>query len=542
MGFTLAGKFLRMRIFQLFFKISAATILAYLFVGNVERERLGILLIAAVVVLAIPLWRDWRKPRPNDQRWKENERHAARITWEIERDDISVEQYNLPDDEALPQPTEAELRAIMSRPEWQAEFMRRHRRRDDADLLLDALCLATVPVTGLAIALMVSSPVVAWSGSDRGPAVFGLAIPFALHLTINLIPASLGAWRIRARLALLAAVYLPALFLAKELHPYLLVGGKEHRRLLGERVYDLALSVEAGRHSDALSAYARDLEEERRWTDAARIYQRAIDLNAFSVDAQEGMARTQTALGNDSAAAAARLAAIRLNQAASVSPTALADNADLVTNEASLPLFDWHPTYNLKICLIPAGEVPAPFLDEAGRRLSAELNVPVFRWNGAPLTLPDPDQRAVLLGDPQWTAVSLMTAFVEQMRREELQGLQARGAWQFLVVTDADLYLPDANYVFAVQFPVHGVVSFARMGESGDKRRIARLSKQLVATAIKCFGVKQAASPDCVTSYVRSLNELDRKPIKATPETWADYRRRVELWESDTSRSPAPPH
>jgi predicted Zn-dependent protease len=115
------------------------------------------------------------------------------------------------------------------------------------------------------------------------------------------------------------------------------------------------------------------------------------------------------------------------------------------------------------------------------------------------------------------------------------------GAWQFLLVTNADLYLPDSNFVFAVHFPVHGVVSFARLGEIGDRRRVERLSKQLVASAIKCFGVKQASRPDCVTAYVDSLGELDRRPIMPLPETRAEYRRRVERWEVDPSRDPERP-
>ena len=533
---------LRARVIPLFIKILVATALAYLFVGNVERGRLGVLLVVATVMLAIPLWQEWRKPRRGERRWRAAERHAARQTWEIETDDLSIEQHDLPEDRDLREPTDSELAEIMSRPEWQAEFTRRHFRRDDAELFLEALCLFMVPITGLLIALMISSPVVAWSGSDRGPAVLGLAVPFALHLAINLLPASRGAWRVRARLALLAAVIIPACLLARATHPYLLVSDQEHRRLLAERVWNLGLSVEAGRHAGALVAHARDLEQALRWTDAATVYQRAIDLDAFNVEAHEGMARTQAALGNATAASAARLAVIRLRQAASDHSTSLPADADTSASPAPLPSFDWRPAFTLKICLIPSGEVPASLLEEAGRRLSAELNTPVVLWDGAPLALPEPGRRAALLGDPQWSPVSLMETFVARMRMEESQGRRALGAWQFLVVTNADLYLPDSNYIFAVQFPVHGVVSFARMGGAEDPLRLARLSKQLVATAIKCFGVKQAARPDCVTSYVRSLEEMDRKPIKPAPETWADYRRRVELWQSDTSRAPASPH
>ena len=527
-------------ILLLLVKVLTTTILAYLFLGNVQRTQLGLLLVLLMVLLAGPLWREWRKPRPGDPRWMRAERLAAANTWWEERTAVIDAQDALPETGDPRPPTESELEAVLARPGWREEFARRHARRHDADLFLEALCLGTVPIGGLVLALMWSSPVVAWSGSDRGPAAIGLAASISLHLAINLLPASRVGWRVRARLALLAAVFLPAVLVAKERHPYLLAVGKDHRRLLAERVWNLGLDVVAGRHADALIAYARDLEEERRWADAAVVYDRAIVLDAFSREAHEGMARVREAQGDHAAAAASRVAALQLAAASSNPPTPPVDAESPDPEAVRLPAFDWRAAPTLHLCLIPAGEVPDALLDEAGRRLAETLRVPVFRWAGPPVALPAPGRRSALLGGSQWVPAAVMDAFVARMRDEERQGHQARGAWQFIVVTDADLYLPGSNFVYGVQYPVHGIVSFARMNEDGDKR-LERLAKQLVSTAIKCFGVRPAARPDCVTSYIDSLEEFDRKPIRAAPETWAEYRRRVQEWEADPSRNPPPP-
>lgn len=528
-------------ILLLFVKVFATTVLAYLFFGNVERERLGLLLAMLVFLLALPLWREWRKPRPGDPRWTRDERRAALHTWLEEQDEARYTQPSFPDADDPRAPTESDIDEILARPQWREEFARRNARRDDVDLLLEAICLGAVPLTGLLLGLMLSSPVVAWSGSDRGPAAFGLAAAFALHIAINLIPASRGAWRVRARLSLLAAVFLPAILVAKQRHPYLLAFGKDHRRLLAERVWNLGLGLAAGSHADALVAYAKDLEDERRWADAAIVYERAIVLNAFNPASHEGMARVRDALGDHAAAAASRLTARRLEATASTSSSSSFNEAAHAVEAQRLPAFDWQTAFTLKICLVPAGDVPDALIHEAGRHLAEIVRTPVFVWAGPPVPLPAPDRRSALLGGSQWTAANVMDAFTGRMRAEELQGRQARGAWQFIIVTHADIYMSGSNFVYGVHYPVHGIVSFARMAEPDGSRRLERLSKQLVSTAIKCFGVRPAANPDCITSFIGSLDELDRKPMRVAPETWADYRRRVERWELDPSRDPPPP-
>jgi hypothetical protein len=189
---------------------------------------------------------------------------------------------------------------------------------------------------------------------------------------------------------------------------------------------------------------------------------------------------------------------------------------------------------------VPVGEVPDGLLDAAGGRFSRVVGAKVYRW-AETLPLPKFDRRAGLLGSVQWLPGTVMDLFMAKVREEEARGRRIMGTWQFLIVTSGDLYMPDSNYVFAASYPVHGAVSIARLGGVGENECEERLAKQLTATAIKCFGVAPATRPACVTAYVRSLEELDRKSSRPVNDTWIEYRRRVERWERDPSQGVEPP-
>ena len=428
-------------------------------------------------------------------------------------------------------PDEAEIERVRARPGWSEDFARRHGRRTDLDIFSEAGSLVLLLPAAFLLALMLSSPVVSWSGGDRGPAAFALAAGVAAHFAANLIPTGRGGLRAVVRGVLLIAVLAPSFGVAEARHPYLLATGRDHRRLLAERVWSLDWSITAGRYASVLVDYAKDLETDARWSDAVIVYQRALELDAFLAEAALGLERARGRLEGSERGAPVAVA----NR-----PPGKGDDFVGVRpgRGESLPAFDWRGTRRLKICLVPVGPVPSALVDEAGRGMEQELGVEVFRWSEPPLALPRAGRNSAMLGHPQWEPVSLMQGFIDRLKAEAEGGRMASGAWQFLLVTNADLYAPDSNFVFATSFPVHGVVSFARFGGDTDARRADRLAKQLVATAIKCFGVKQAARPDCVTAYVRSLAELDRKPMRPAAETAAEYRRKVALWEQDPSREP----
>jgi hypothetical protein len=478
----------------LLIKLLLATVVALAIGGNVERVRLGLLLGVVILVRLAILGREWML-RVRDQRTI----HGGG-SW----------------------PRDVEAAAGSSA------------GRTEGDLVSEAVSLVTVLPLSFLLALMLSAPVVVWSGSDRGAAFLALGAGVALHFGVNLIPSRHAAWRIRARVLLLATLLLPAVLVAKARHPYLLAGGETHRRLLAEQVWNLGLSIEAGRHAGVFIDYAKDLERAERWEDAATIYHRALELDAFNAEARDRLADLRSRLQGNA------------TESEPGEWTGLGTPEDRVRSFTSRdrgapPVFDWSATRRLKVCLVPAGRVPAELLDRAGETLAAELQVDVVRWDDAPLELPAPGRKSAILGHWQWEPNAVMRAFIDRLRAEEAAGRFARGTWQFLLVTDEDLYLPDANYIFAAQFPIHGLVSIARMGGDGEAKLIDRLSKQLISTAIKCFGLRQSPDASCVTAYVRSLAELDRRGRSPSPATRAEYARRVALWESDPRRPPAPP-
>ena len=517
-------------VFELLAKVALGVAVVLLLQGAVAREQLFLLLGLAVMARGFFLWREWRKPREGDPRRLKLEREFA-AEWCL---GIRKDEAGGPGEEAMP--SEAEVERALTRPALRQAFARFSARRSDADIATEAASLLATAPGAFLLALMSTSPVATWTGFDRGPALLAIAAGTALHFSANLIPMNRAARRVLVRLVLMTAVVGAGVATAKARHPYLLASGATHRRMIAERVWNLGLTVEAGRYAGVLLAYGRDLEAARRWEDAKIVYERALALDAFRTDGHEGLARVLDALGQTDAADESRLAARRVEQGT----TARDGDAEAIEKDAALPVFDWSPARRLRICLVPAGDVPEALLDAAGSRMGRVLEAEVFRWPGA-LPLPAPDRRAGLLGGDQWRPEGLFGRFQERLMAEAAEGRHVSGAWQFILVTSGDLFLPDANFVFAASFPVHGVVSCARFGDPTDARCAERVAKQLVSTAIKCFGAGQARQADCVTAYVRSLHEHDRKPSRPAAPTRAEYRRRVELWEGDPSRPPEPP-
>ncbi len=481
----------------LFIRFLIIVVIAVLVGGSVERAGIGLLLGAVILMRMVTLWLEWRT-LVRGLGWAATEGGAPHET-------------------------------------GGAAGPRAH--RSFGDVVSEAVSLVTVLPLSFLLALMLTAPVVVWSGQDRGPVLIAVGIGVGLHFAANLIPASSPAWRIRARAILLAVLLVPSFLVAKAQHPYLLAGGEKHRLLLAERIWNLGLSVEAGRHAGHLVDYAKDLERAQRWEDAALVYHRALELDAFHPEAQERMAQLRLRLSDGTRAAESGGPAMAALDPQSPRPRPAAARAA----GKALPAYDWTPTHRLKICLVPAGEVSAGLLDRAGAVLARELQVEVYRWDAPPLALPAPGRKSAMFGHPQWEANEVMRRFIDRLNAEAAQGRVATGTWQFLLVTEEDLYLPGANFVFAANFPIHGLVSTSRMRTSDAAKLEARLSKQLVATAIRCFGLRPSSDASCVSAYVRSVSDLDRRSASPAPPTRAEYLRRVALWESDPRRLPDPP-
>ena len=513
-------------ILKLLFKVLLMVVAALLLRGAVEREQLFILSGLVVLARGYFLCVEWRKPDASDPRWHELEMAHAEGWW------IDEEEQAGREDTA---PTETEINQTKARPEVRAALARLHARRTDRDIFSEAAGLViTMPGT-LLLALMLTVPVVTWTGFDRGPAALALAAGAAMHFSVNMIPMNRPGRRIAVRAALMAAVMVAGLLLATARHPYLLKQGPDYRRMIAERVWQMGRTIEAGRYAAVLVEYARDLEEQRRWAEARTVYKRALELDAYDKRGHEGLSRVLVALGESKTEDA--VAPLVTASDAMPSSEFAADGGQKAD---ALPVFDWRPAHRLQICLVPVGDVSDGLLDAAGSRFARVVGADVYRWAES-FPLPESDRRAGLLGSVQWLPETIMNRFLAKVRDEEARGRRIIGTWQFLIVTSGDLYMPDANYVFAASYPVHGMVSIARLSGDGGPKCEERLVKQLTATAIKCFGVTPAIRPECVTAYVRSLDELDRKSSRPVEATWVEYRRRVERWERDPSIGVEPP-
>lgn len=517
---------------RLLLKIVLGALLAWVMHGQVARESLFALIGLAIAARGCWLWAEWRQPRPETDAWHANRRAHARAWLMFQAEHLS--KSGLPTSPL----DEAAIDQTLAHPDIYADFLRTHRRRADADLLSDALSLVVTAPGALVLALMLTSPIMSWTGFDRGPALLALAIGAALYFSPKLLPALADRARPPLRLAITAGVLFSAIAVAEARHPYLLMTGAEHRRVIAERVWDLGVTIGSARHSDHLFAYARDLENEGRWADATTVYQRGLTLDAYSADAHRGLARALDALGRSAEAADSRLAAAYLENPSDIHAPSAASALD-ARADSRLPAFDWSHASKHRICLVPIGDVSTTLLARAGAGLAHTLGVEVFLWaEEPPLPLPAPGRRLGLASAPQWEPAPLLRELFARLHSEISGGRPFPGAWQFIVVTDVDLYLPESNYAFAASSAAHGVVSVARFGSAAPDRQVARLQKQLTSTAIKCFGVRQSTRPDCVTAYVRDLTELDRRSLKPSAETLSAYRRQVSIWESNPAQPP----
>lgn len=508
------------------FKVLLMVVAALLLRGAVEREQLFLLLGLVVLARGYFLWMEWLKPKVSELRWHQMEVAHAEDWWKEEEEHAGrVDAVS----------TQAEINQTKARPDVRAAFAQLHARRTDQDILSEAAGLVITMPGMFLLALMLTVPVVTWTGFDRGPAALALAAGAVMHFSANWIPMNRPGRRIALRAALMAAITVGSLSVAAARHPYLLKRGPEYRRTIAERVWQLGRTVEAGRYAAVLVEYAADLEEQRRWAEARTVYQRALQLDAYDKKGHEGMSRVLVALGENKSTDG-----IAYDGVSSTAMMSRESGVERVNETDVLPVFDWRPADKLQICLVPVGEVPSGLLDAAGGRFSRVVGAKVYRW-AETLPLPKSDRRAGLLGSVQWLPGTVMDLFMAKVREEEARGRRIMGTWQFLIVTSGDLYMPDSNYVFAASYPVHGAVSIARLGGVGEIECEERLAKQLTATAIKCFGVAPATRPACVTAYVRSLEELDRKSSRPDSDTWIEYRRRVELWERDPSQGVEPP-
>ncbi|HEY9248841.1 MAG TPA: tetratricopeptide repeat protein [Rariglobus sp.] len=458
----------------------------------------------------IGLFKEWTRKQPTASQWVEIETNVAR--------------------EVLAEHPQWTIDQVLASPEYRETVHGLHtqaRPADRRDIALEALSLFVVIPSGMLLPLMLTSPIVSFSGVARWSIILSLASGIGLHFLPSLIDRNKPLPRIYCRMAVsgIMVAITGGVLLFK--HDYLIKTGPEKRRIIAEKVWNLGQSIPASRHAGALFAYADDLAAEGRLADAVTVYERGLSLDPHNLPARQKL----SVISANRGIPADSRAEILPGQNSQSRSTTLWVRPENVTPAARLPQ---PPPSAFSIVLVPVGDVPAGLIDRLAAELKARSELPVYRYE-SPVSLPPPDRTLGLIGPRQWHPKSIAASFLETR--------PPRGAQQYIVVTPADLFVDGSNYVFGTTAGFHGFTSYARFHSSDlppaeDDLLIDRLAKQVLSTSIKGFGIVSTTT-DCVTTFCRDLREFDLKSQVPSPQTRKEYHDAIRALVAKPQAGPA---
>lgn len=168
------------------------------------------------------------------------------------------------------------------------------------------------------------------------------------------------------------------------------------------------------------------------------------------------------------------------------------------------------------VLLVPMGEVPADILDHVAAVITRELGMPSLVLDHA-FALPPHTRRRGLLTSKQWSIESVVKSAIDAM-----QGTTPQAPVRYLIVTSADMYSGDSNFMFNSAFPWGGIVAtakFEEMEHEDHNRRLMlqRIAKQSLSTMLKSFGIPSSPDRRCVTSYPNCMADVDAKGNRPLP-------------------------
>jgi predicted Zn-dependent protease len=453
------------------------------------------------------LFKEWTRKQPTSSQWVEIEAAVAQ--------DILVEHPQWTIDQVL---ASSEYRETVHGLHTQA------RPADRRDLALEALSLFVVIPSGMLLVLMLTSPIVSFSGVARWSIVLSLASAISIHFFPSLIDKTKSLPRIYCRMAVagIMLVITGGVLLLK--HDYLIKTGLEKRRIIAEKVWNLGVNIPASRYADALFDYADDLTSEGRLADAVTVYERGLSLDPHNLPARQKLSVISAKLGIPGAHAE-----IPPEQNIKSRSAMLWVRSENVTPAARLPQ---PPPSGFSIVLVPVGEVSDRLIDRLAAELKARSELPVYRY-GSPVSLPPPDRTFGLIGSRQWHPRSIGAKVLDTH--------PPGGAQQYIVVTPNDLFIDGSNYVFGTSAGLHGFTSYARFHSSDlspaeDDLLIDRLAKQVLSTSIKGFGIISKTT-DCVTTFCRDLREFDLKSQVPSSETRKEYLNAISILVAEAQAS-----
>lgn len=289
-------------------------------------------------------------------------------------------------------------------------------------------------------------------------------------------------------------------------HPYLNQLRPDHRQIAAEKILQLSDTIVAADHADWLTNYAADLKSKGANEEAAAICEYALRLRPSMPEALEILGTLR------GTAPEAML---------SVSPNAPYSVEDKPPPRAKRTLLDksLETVTSCTVVLLPMGEVSDDLLDFVAAVITDECGLPVLVYEGR-LALPPHTRWRGLASGPQWSSESLA-----QPLRQELGKTQPVAPIKYLIITSADMFADDANFLFNTTQEWGGIIATAQFVQAGgDKATLRhRVAKQSLSTVIKSFGIPPSPDRRCVTSYPAGMNELDLKGNRPLPETRAAF-------------------
>lgn len=405
-----------------------------------------------------------------------------------------------------------------------ASLEEKARPRDRRDLGLEAVSLLLVVPASLLLVLMLTEPVVTFTGIARWTLVLGMAAGIALHFAPLLIGRRHLTHRLSFRITLIAVVAFVTGTLTVSRHDYLLKTGAERRESIARKVWALGVGIPASGHSEDLFAYADDLVATGRLADAVTVYERGLEVDPHNQPARQKLSVISKKIGISS-----RYDDVKPESAASRN-TRLWVAAETVTPVRVMPD---PPSPFFSLVLVPVGDVPPRLLDRLAAELTSRIRLPVYRY-ATPVPLPPPDRTFGVIGGRQWHPRSLQARFLETR--------PTKGALQYLIVTPHDLFIDDSNYVFGASGGMLGYISYARFHSSdaapeNDGLLIDRLAKQVLSTSIKGFGLT-SPNTDCVTTFCRDLTEFDLKSQLPSDQIGREYLNAIRALEDRPRTTP----
>lgn len=512
------GRFVSNRVFQLLVLV----VLGLVLYGTVPRARLAWVLGMFVLARGLFLLAEGRRRRVTPAEWQSLQ---AEYFGEFTRlsPEESAEDALLFGLEPAAPPEELARAAV-------AELRSRHvPPRSGRELLCEGLGVLTFGVLLPAAAILFTHDFVSLRGSQGWVGLGVAGVSLALYAWPLLWGRSVRLSQ--RRMLWWALPFVPALALLMAgigfRHPYLDPTREDRVRLAADRVLALEDIVMAGAHADWVFAYADQLERQGDREQATRLYRAGLRLAPTNREAHAHLALLETRRstrrqgvsapsGFRSPEERARAPLWNEGEVASRRPPCEADE--------TLERVD-----GTVVVLVRVGDVPNGLVDPVGEVIERELGIPTCV---ARQTVPLPAHSRVrgLVVGRQWSLKSLARAFLYQV--QELPTSPAK----FVLLTNADVYNGDANFLFSGTYAWGAIVSFARYGEGPPESLeiVRRTAKQTLGALLQSFGLPKSTDPHCVTSYSNGLPQFEAKGNRPNAETLALFQRalrnRNEKW------------